>query len=160
MPDETVIVYCDGACSGNPGPGSWAALLMCKGKERELTGYEPATTNNRMELMAAIGSLEALSRSCTVTVHSDSQYVCKGISEWLPQWIKRGWKTAAGKPVVNQDLWERLAVQAARHQVRWQWVRGHAGNPLNERVDALAGARLELERAKSSVKAMASAIRS
>jgi ribonuclease HI len=144
-----VIVYCDGACSGNPGPGSWAAVLIYKDKERELTGYDPATTNNRMELMAAIGSLEALKRSCAVVVHSDSQYVCKGISEWMPNWVRRGWKTAAGAPVVNRDLWERLVAQAARHQVRWQWVRGHAGNPLNERVDALARKRLELERGVS-----------
>lgn len=151
MPVETaepVIVYCDGACSGNPGPGSWAGLLLFKDRERELTGFDPATTNNRMELMAAIGSLEALTRSCAVHIHSDSQYVCKGISEWLVQWIRRGWKTAAGKPVINQDLWERLALQAARHQVRWQWVRGHAGNPLNERVDQMARARLDLERGK------------
>jgi len=146
-PAESVIVYCDGACSGNPGPGSWAGLLIYKGKEREVTGFDPATTNNRMELMAAIASLEALSRNCQVVVHSDSQYVCKGISEWMSQWIRRGWKTAAGKAVINRDLWERLAVQSHRHSVRWQWVRGHAGNPLNERVDAMARVRLERGRA-------------
>ena len=135
---DVVVAYTDGACSGNPGPGAWAAVLMFRGRELELCGFEPDTTNIRMELMGAIVALEALKRDCDVHLHSDSQYVCKGVSEWLPGWQRRGWKTAAGKPVLNRDLWERLAVQAARHKVRWQWVRGHSGVVLNERVDQLA----------------------
>lgn len=142
-----VVIYTDGACSGNPGPGAWGAVLIYAGRERELCGFEPETTNNRMELMGAIGALEALKRGCIVHLHSDSQYVCKGIQEWLPQWIRRGWKTAAGKEVSNRDLWERLAVQTARHDVRWQWVRGHSGVALNERVDQIARDCLERERA-------------
>lgn len=142
-----VLVYTDGACSGNPGPGAWGAVLLCAGHERELCGFEAETTNNRMELMGAIAALEALKRRCIVHLHSDSQYVCKGIQEWLPQWIRRGWKTAAGKQVSNRDLWERLSVQTARHDVRWQWVRGHSGVALNERVDRIARDCLERERA-------------
>lgn len=138
MPAEVVVAWTDGACSGNPGPGAWGALLLFKGRERELCGYEAETTNNRMELMGAIAALEALKRNCDVELHTDSQYVCKGIQEWLPQWIRRGWKTAAGKPVLNRDLWERLAAQCARHRVHWHWVRGHSGVALNERVDQLA----------------------
>ena len=143
---EVVIVYTDGACSGNPGPGARGSLLICGGHEREIGGFEPATTNNRKELMGAIAALEALKRSCQVHLPTDSQFVCKGISEWLPQWIRRGWKTAGGKAVVNRDLWERLATQNARHQVRWQWVRDHNGVALNERVDKLARECLERER--------------
>ena len=145
---EAVIAYTDGACSGNPGPGAWGAVLIFRGSERELCGFEAATTNNRMELMGAIAALEALKRHCTVDLHTDSQYVCKGIKEWLPNWIRRGWKTAAGQPVLNRDLWERLSAQAARHHVRWHWVRGHSGVPLNERVDQLARNCLDSERAR------------
>ena len=133
-----VEAHTDGACLGNPGPGGWAVLLRSGAHERELVGGEPATTNNRMELMAAIAALEALTRGCDVVLHTDSQYVQKGISEWLPGWLRRGWRTAAGAPVKNQDLWERLHAAQVRHRVEWRWVRGHAGDPDNERVDGLA----------------------
>src|SRR6187549_1042705 len=135
---RTVEIHTDGACLGNPGPGGWAALLRYGSTERELAGGEADTTNNRMELMAAIAALEALKSSCEVVLHTDSQYVKKGIGEWLPNWIRRGWKTAGGDPVKNKDLWERLQSAAQPHQVRWQWVKGHAGHPENERVDKLA----------------------
>lgn len=138
-----VEAHTDGACLGNPGPGGWAALLRMGAHERELTGGDAATTNNRMELMAAIAALEALTRSCEVVLFTDSQYVQKGISEWLPGWVRRGWKTAAGAPVKNQDLWQRLHAAQAAHRVDWRWVRGHAGNVDNERVDALARAAAE-----------------
>ena len=133
-----VVIYTDGACSGNPGPGGWGAVLMAKGKERELWGGEPATTNNRMELMAAIQALEALTRPCKVELHTDSQYVRTGISEWISAWKARGWRTAAKAPVKNEDLWRRLDEARLRHEVDWRWVKGHAGNELNERADALA----------------------
>lgn len=148
---ERVVAWTDGACSGNPGPGAWGALLIFRGSERELCGFEPATTNNRMELMGAIAALEALKRACAVALHSDSQYVCKGIQEWLPQWIRRGWKTAGGQPVLNRDLWERLAAQAHRHRVHWHWVRGHSGVALNERVDRIARECLERGRRQGEV---------
>jgi ribonuclease HI len=135
---KQVEIFTDGACLGNPGPGGWGALLRFAGRERELAGNEAHTTNNRMELLAAIMALEALTAPCTVVLHTDSQYVQRGVSEWLKDWIRRGWKTAAGQPVKNQDLWQRLAAAAAPHQVRWEWVRGHAGHPENERVDVLA----------------------
>jgi len=135
---KQVEIHTDGACLGNPGPGGWGALLRCAGRERELAGGEAHTTNNRMELMAAIMALEALTSPCTVVLHTDSQYVQRGVGEWLKDWIRRGWKTAAGQPVKNQDLWQRLSAAAAPHQVRWQWVKGHNGHPENERVDALA----------------------
>lgn len=137
---KQVQVHTDGACLGNPGPGGWAALLEWRGIERELAGGEPATTNNRMELMAAIAALEALKEPCEVALSTDSQYLRQGITEWLPGWRRRGWKTAGGEPVKNRDLWERLAAAAGRHAVQWHWVRGHAGHPLNERVDRLARA--------------------
>ena len=140
---KQVEIHTDGACLGNPGPGGWAALLRHGGTERELVGGEADTTNNRMELMAAIAALEALKTSCEVTLHTDSQYVKKGIGEWLPNWIRRGWKTAGGDPVKNRDLWERLSAANTRHQVQWRWVRGHSGHPENERVDALARAAAE-----------------
>ena len=133
-----VVIYTDGACSGNPGPGGWGAILMAKGKERELWGGEPATTNNRMELMAAIQALEALTRPCKVELHTDSQYVRTGISEWISAWKARGWRTAAKAPVKNEDLWRRLDEARLRHEDDWRWVKGHAGNELNERADALA----------------------
>jgi len=135
-----VELYTDGACLGNPGPGGWGALLRLGERERELSGGEAATTNNRMELMAAIQGLEALTRQCRVALYTDSQYVQRGIEEWLPRWQARGWKTSDGKPVKNRDLWERLASAHARHVVRWHWVRGHAGHVENERVDQLARA--------------------
>ena len=136
--DEAVEIYTDGACKGNPGPGGWGALLRYGGHERELFGGERQTTNNRMELLAVIRALQALNRPMRVSVHTDSQYVHKGISEWIAAWKARGWKTADRKPVKNEDLWRELDALAATHQVRWHWVRGHAGHPGNERADALA----------------------
>lgn len=133
-----VEIYTDGACSGNPGPGGWGVLMVSGGRERELCGAEAATTNNRMELTAAIRALDALRKPCRVALYTDSQYVRRGITEWLPQWIARGWKTAGRKPVKNQDLWEQLADSATRHEIEWHWVRGHTGHPENERADALA----------------------
>jgi ribonuclease HI len=140
---KSVEIHTDGACLGNPGPGGWAALLRHGGRERELAGGETHTTNNRMELLAAIMALEALKEPCDVELSTDSQYVQKGIGEWLPNWIRRGWKTAAGEPVKNQDLWQRLQAAAAPHRVRWKWVKGHAGHVENERVDKLARAEAE-----------------
>lgn len=139
----TVEIWTDGACSGNPGPGGWGAILTYPGAEKELSGADPATTNNRMELMAAIAALEALSRPCTVILHTDSQYVRNGISEWIHGWKKRGWLTADKKPVANADLWQRLDAARARHTVDWRWVRGHSGDPMNERADALARAAIK-----------------
>ncbi len=133
-----VIIHTDGACSGNPGPGGWGAILQFGGKSRELKGGDLATTNNRMELMAAIQALEALTRDCKVELHTDSQYVMKGISEWIHNWKRRGWLTADKKPVKNDDLWKRLDAARLRHDVAWRWVKGHAGHELNERADALA----------------------
>jgi ribonuclease HI len=133
-----VTIYTDGACSGNPGPGGWGAILMSGEHERELYGGEPQTTNNRMELTAAIKALEALKHPCKVELHTDSQYVRQGVTEWLAGWKKRGWKTAAKAPVKNEDLWRELDAARARHDVVWNWVKGHAGHPLNERADALA----------------------
>ena len=135
---ERVTIYTDGACSGNPGPGGWGALLLFGGRERELSGGEALTTNNRMELTAAIMALEGLTRPCTVDLFTDSQYVRDGITKWLQNWQTRGWRTADKKPVKNEDLWRRLDAARQRHQVVWHWVRGHADNPLNHRVDALA----------------------
>lgn len=133
-----VEIFTDGACRGNPGPGGWGAILRSGGRERELHGGEAVTTNNRMELMAAIRGLEALSRSCRVAITTDSQYVRKGMTEWLPNWKRRGWRTAAKKPVKNADLWQRLDALCDEHEVVWHWVRGHTGHPENERADALA----------------------
>ncbi len=133
-----IEIWTDGACRGNPGPGGWGALLRSGTRERELHGGERETTNNRMELTAVIEALAALKRPSQVVLHTDSQYVKLGITVWLPQWQRRGWKTADRKPVKNLDLWQRLAEQAARHQVDWRWVRGHAGVEGNERADALA----------------------
>jgi ribonuclease HI len=141
---ELVEIYTDGACSGNPGPGGWGAILRYGGREKELYGYEAQTTNNRMELMAVIEALRSLRRSVAVRIHTDSQYVQKGMSEWIHGWKRRGWKTAGKEPVKNEDLWRTLDALAAQHQVEWQWVRGHAGHPENERADALA--RLGIER--------------
>ena len=138
MTEEKVEIYADGACKGNPGPGGWGAWLSYGGKEKELCGGEFDTTNNRMELTAVIRALEALNRSCTVRIHTDSQYVHKGISEWIVSWKARGWKTADKKPVKNDDLWRRLDSLAQQHRIEWIWVKGHAGNIGNERADALA----------------------
>jgi ribonuclease HI len=134
----TVEIYTDGACRGNPGPGGWAALLSSNGREKELAGAEPATTNNRMELTAVIRALEALKRPVHVRIYTDSEYVRRGITEWVASWKKRGWRTADRKPVKNQDLWERLDELVAGHRIEWFWVPGHAGVPGNERVDELA----------------------
>ena len=133
-----VVIYTDGACSGNPGPGGWGAILIYGDTERDMCGGELATTNNRMEMMAAIQALETLKRPCRVELHTDSQYLRQGITEWMPGWKKRGWLTADKKPVKNEDLWRRLDAARARHEVSWKWVKGHAGHPLNERADALA----------------------
>jgi len=138
-----VRIYTDGACKGNPGPGGWGAILQMDGKEKELFGGEPQTTNNRMELMAVIRALETLKPPCEVAVYTDSQYVQKGISEWLPDWKRRGWRTADKKPVKNVDLWRELDRLAGMHRVVWHWVRGHAGHPENERADALANRGVE-----------------
>jgi len=138
MTKDAVEVYADGACRGNPGPGGWGVLLRAQGRERELFGGEPATTNNRMELVAVIRALEALRRRCAVRVYTDSQYVQKGISEWIRDWKRRGWRTAAKQPVKNVDLWHRLDELAQGHDIEWHWVRGHAGHAENERADALA----------------------
>ena len=135
---ERVTIFTDGACSGNPGPGGWGALLMFRGLEKELCGGEPLTTNNRMELTAAIMALETLKRPCHVDLWTDSEYVRNGITSWLRGWKARGWKTADRKPVKNEDLWRRLDEAAGRHEVAWHWVKGHAGHPENERVDELA----------------------
>lgn len=143
MGADTVEVFTDGACLGNPGPGGWAALLRWRGNEKLLAGGESATTNNRMELMAAIMALESLKRDCEVQLTTDSQYVRQGIQAWLPKWRANGWRTAGRQPVKNQDLWQRLAGAADRHTVRWAWVRGHSGHPENERVDQAARAEAE-----------------
>ena len=134
----SVTIYTDGACSGNPGPGGWGAVLLFGEKEKEICGGEPASTNNRMELMAAIQALEALTKPCKVELHTDSTYVMKGISEWIHSWKARGWRTADKKPVKNEDLWRRLDEARLRHHVDWRWVKGHAGHEMNERADGLA----------------------
>ena len=133
-----VVIYTDGACSGNPGPGGWGVVMSCQGREKEMYGFDPLTTNNRMELTAAIQALEALTRPVTVSLHTDSTYVLNGITKWLPNWQRNGWKTAAKKPVKNDDLWRRLTEAMRPHKVSWVWVKGHAGDPGNERADALA----------------------
>ncbi len=138
--DDTVEIFTDGACSGNPGPGGWAALLRWRGRERTLVGAEPATTNNRMELMAAIGALEALQRDASVVLTTDSRYVMDGITRWLPGWKRNGWRTSGRGAVKNVDLWQRLEAAASRHRIEWRWVRGHTGIAENELVDAAARA--------------------
>jgi ribonuclease HI len=135
-----VKIWTDGACSGNPGPGGYGAILQFGEREKELSGGESATTNNRMELMAAIVALEALTRPCAVDLHTDSQYVRNGVTQWIAGWKARGWKTADRKPVKNVELWRRLEEASERHEVEWHWVRGHAGDEMNERADALARA--------------------
>lgn len=138
MVKQVVDIYTDGACRGNPGPGGWGVLLIFDSTEKELFGGELDTTNNRMEMMAAIQALEALTRPCQVKLTTDSVYVKKGITEWLTQWKARGWRTASKKPVKNTDLWQRLDKAASNHEVSWHWVKGHSGHTENERVDALA----------------------
>jgi ribonuclease HI len=135
---DHVELFTDGACSGNPGPGGWGAILRARGQEKELSGSEKDSTNNRMELMAVIAGLEALKRPCKVTITTDSQYVMKGMTEWIKGWKAKNWKTAAKKPVKNAELWQRLDTAIAPHDVDWQWVRGHDGHPENERADQLA----------------------
>ncbi len=136
--EKSVDLWTDGACRGNPGPGGWAALLIAGEHEKELTGAELETTNNRMELTAAIRGLEALKRPCRVRLHTDSEYVKRGVTEWLEDWKRRGWKTADKKPVKNLDLWEQMDALTGKHDIEWRWVRGHSGVPQNERVDRLA----------------------
>jgi ribonuclease HI len=137
-----VDIWTDGACSGNPGPGGWAAVLSAKGAMRELSGGERDTTNNRMELMAAIRALEALKRPCSVELHTDSEYLKNGVTQWLSGWKRNGWRTAAKKPVKNVDLWQALDQAIAPHAIEWTWVKGHAGDPMNERCDELARAEI------------------
>ena len=133
-----VVIYTDGACSGNPGPGGWGVVMRWQGTEKEMYGFDPVTTNNRMELMAAIQALETLQRPTTVSLHTDSKYLLDGITKWIHGWQRNGWKTAAKKPVKNDDLWRRLTEAMRPHDVSWVWVKGHAGDPGNERADALA----------------------
>jgi len=138
-----VTIYTDGACRGNPGPGGWGALLRAGEHEKTLNGFERQTTNNRMELTAAIMALRELKRPCRVALHTDSEYLRKGITEWIHGWQKRGWKTAARQPVKNAELWRALLIESQRHQMEWHWVKGHGGHPGNERADALANAAID-----------------
>ncbi|MEJ0005360.1 MAG: ribonuclease HI [Steroidobacteraceae bacterium] len=149
MAADSLVIHTDGACRGNPGPGGWGVLLSFNGTQKELSGFDPATTNNRMELTAAIMGLLALNRPTVATVQTDSQYVIKGITEWLPSWKARGWRTADKKPVKNQDLWERLDQVAGQHTLTWRWVKGHSGDPGNERVDELANLAIDAMLAES-----------
>ena len=149
MTDDVVDIFTDGACSGNPGPGGWGVVMRWRGKDKELSGYEPDTTNNRMELMAAICGLEALKRGVgKVRIHTDSTYVKDGTTKWIFGWKKNGWKTADKKPVKNQDLWQRLEAALAGHEIEWHWVKGHSGHPENERCDELA--RLAIQQVRDS----------
>jgi ribonuclease HI len=141
-----IEIFTDGACSGNPGPGGWAAILRTAGREREISGGEEATTNNRMELMAVIRALEALKRPSAIRLHTDSRYVMDGASKWMKNWKANGWKTADRKPVKNEELWRALDAAMAEHKISWKWVAGHSGHPENERVDALARAAIPLSR--------------
>lgn len=147
-----VEIHCDGACLGNPGPGGWAALLVAtrpgKRHEKLVSGGEPLSTNNRMELTAAIEGIRALKRASEVTLYSDSQYVVRGMNEWIKNWMAKDWKTAARKPVENVDLWQVLAAVASEHQISWNWVKGHSGHPENERVDQMAREQAELQKGK------------
>ncbi len=150
MTAKKVIIHTDGACSGNPGPGGWGAVLQYGSKEKEISGGEALTTNNRMELMAAIEALSALKSPCEVELYTDSQYVRQGISEWIFDWKRRGWKTSAKKPVKNADLWQMLDAAASRHRVTWHWVKGHNGDPYNERADVLACAAITQSKKEKS----------
>ena len=149
MSDDVVEIYSDGACRGNPGPGGWGVLLRAKGAEKELYGGEAATTNNRMELMAAISALEALKKPCVVDLTTDSQYVRKGITEWIHGWKRNGWRTSDKKPVKNVDLWQRLDAALKPHELRWHWIKGHAGHDENERADQLARDGVAMARLKA-----------
>jgi len=140
---EVVEIWTDGGCRPNPGPGGWGAVLRFRGAERELSGAEPATTNNRMELTAAAAALETLKRPCRVALHTDSEYVRNGITRWKDGWVRRNWRNSAGHPVANYDLWQRLLAAAAPHRIEWRWVRSHTGDPMNERADRLATAARE-----------------
>ena len=144
----SVVIFTDGACSGNPGPGGWGAILTLGAREKEICGGEANTTNNRMEMMAAIQALETLNKPCKVELHTDSQYLRNGVTQWIHGWKKRGWKTSDNKPVKNGDLWKRLDAARLRHEVDWRWVKGHAGHPMNERADALARKGLEQARGR------------
>jgi ribonuclease HI len=148
--DDVVDIFTDGACSGNPGPGGWGAILRWRGRERELSGAEELTTNNRMELFAAIAGLEALKRPSRVRIHTDSNYLKDGITKWIHAWKSKGWKTADKKPVKNVDLWQRLEQAAARHDLSWHWVRGHSGHVENERADEIA--RLAIRQMRDAAK--------
>lgn len=150
---ERVAIHTDGACSGNPGPGGWGAILEWNAHKKELYGGEPFTTNNRMELMAAIRALETLKRACAVDIHTDSQYLRNGVTAWIKTWKRNGWRTASREPVKNADLWRRLDEALQRHNVRWHWVRGHSGHDMNERADELA--RLGIAEARAAAKAAA-----
>lgn len=141
--NDKIELYVDGACRGNPGPGGWGVLLRYRNKEKEISGGELNTTNNKMELMAAIQGLNALNRSCQVMLYTDSKYVKDGITQWIYRWQKNNWKSVSGKPVKNQDLWQQLADVIGRHQVEWHWVKGHSNHPENDRVDALARAAID-----------------
>ncbi|MFA0924792.1 ribonuclease HI [Xanthomonas fragariae] len=147
---KSIEVHTDGSCLGNPGPGGWAALLRYNGREKELAGGEPNSTNNRMELMAAIMALETLTEPCQIVLHTDSQYVRQGITEWMTGWVRRNWKTSGGDPVKNRELWERLYAATQRHSIDWRWVKGHNGDPDNERVDVLARNQAIAQRAGSA----------
>ncbi len=146
----SVEIATDGACRGNPGPGGWAAILRAGGREKVISGFAPSTTNNRMELTAALEALRALTRPAEITLETDSRYLVDGMTRWLPGWVRNGWKTAGKKPVANVDLWQALAEAAAPHRIRWLWVRGHNGHPLNERADALANAAIDRMRDESA----------
>ena len=145
-----VVIATDGACKGNPGPGGWGAILRAGGRTRELSGFEPHTTNNRMELLAAIEALNALTKPCAVTLSTDSVYVRDGITKWIHGWQKNGWRTAAKAPVKNADLWQALLAAAAAHRIDWRWVKGHAGDPDNERADALANEAISVARERTA----------
>jgi ribonuclease HI len=148
---ERITIYTDGACSGNPGPGGYGAILLFRGRERTVSGGEGFTTNNRMELRAAIEGLNALTRPCSIDLYTDSQYVRQGITSWLANWKRRGWRTADNKPVKNDDLWRQLDEAASRHVIAWHWVKGHADDPINIRVDELAVAAMQPYRTKGRV---------
>lgn len=146
MSTGKVVIFTDGACSGNPGWGGWGAILSWNGREKELLGGAPDTTNNRMELMAAIAALEALKRPCEIELHTDSEYLRQGVTQWIHNWKRNGWRTADRKPVKNEDLWKRLDEALGRHRIDWRWVKGHAGHEMNERADMLARAGLKQAR--------------
>jgi len=140
----SVEIFCDGACSGNPGPGGYGAILRCRGREKEISGWAPDTTNNRMELTAVIEALRQLTRPCSITITTDSQYVVKGMTEWIAGWQRKGWRNSKKEPVLNRDLWEALLDASAQHSITWKWVRGHDGHTENERCDCLAREALKL----------------